>query len=45
MVATLGRVADTPASSALTRELLGWGPTRPTLLEDLEDLEEGYYTS
>lgn len=26
---------DTPASSAITRELLGWQPTGPTLLEDL----------
>ena len=28
--------ADVPVSSALTRELLGWTPTGPTLLEDLE---------
>jgi nucleoside-diphosphate-sugar epimerase len=27
--------ANAPASSALTRELLGWAPTRPTLLEDI----------
>ncbi len=27
---------DTPASSALTREWMGWNPTQPTLLEDLE---------
>jgi nucleoside-diphosphate-sugar epimerase len=27
--------ADAPASSALTRELLGWQPERPTLLEDI----------
>lgn len=27
---------DAPASSALTRELLGWVPTHPTLLEDLD---------
>ncbi|MEU4561184.1 SDR family oxidoreductase [Actinoplanes sp. NPDC023936] len=33
---------DQPASSAATRELLGWEPTGPTLLEDLE---AGYYTS
>jgi nucleoside-diphosphate-sugar epimerase len=33
--------ADLPASSALTRERLGWEPTHPTLLEDLA---AGYYT-
>ncbi|MDE2395547.1 MAG: SDR family oxidoreductase [Burkholderiales bacterium] len=27
--------ADVPVSSALTRELLGWAPTQPTLLEDI----------
>jgi nucleoside-diphosphate-sugar epimerase len=27
---------DLPASSTLTRELLGWTPTGPTLLEDLD---------
>jgi hypothetical protein len=27
--------ADAPASSALTRELLGWVPTQPRLLEDI----------
>ena len=27
--------ADVPASSALTRELLGWQPTHPGLIEDL----------
>lgn len=27
---------DSPASSALTRELLGWGPTHPGLIEDLD---------
>lgn len=27
--------ADSPASNALTRELLGWEPTGPTLLDDL----------
>ena len=31
---------DVPASSALTRELLGWRPTRPGLLDDLE---QGHY--
>jgi hypothetical protein len=28
--------ADAPASSARTRELLGWTPSHHTLLEDLE---------
>ncbi len=32
--------ADSPASSALTRELLGWQPTRPGLIADLD---EGHY--
>ncbi|HEY3710446.1 MAG TPA: SDR family oxidoreductase [Amycolatopsis sp.] len=27
---------DMPASSALTRELLGWQPTHPSLIEDIE---------
>jgi nucleoside-diphosphate-sugar epimerase len=31
---------DQPASSALTQELLGWRPTQPGLLDDLE---KGYY--
>lgn len=31
---------DSPASSTLTRELLGWGPTHPGLVADLE---EGHY--
>ncbi len=25
-----------PASSAITRELLGWEPAGPTLIEDIE---------
>ena len=33
--------ADMPASSALTRQRLGWTPTHPGLLEDLA---AGYYT-
>jgi nucleoside-diphosphate-sugar epimerase len=32
--------ADSPASSAATRELLGWHPTQSRLIEDLE---EGHY--
>ena len=32
---------DIPASSAITRQQLGWTPTHPTLAEDLE---AGYYT-
>ena len=32
--------ADGPASSTLTRELLGWEPTGPTLIDDLN---EGHY--
>ncbi|WP_022883760.1 SDR family oxidoreductase [Glaciibacter superstes] len=31
---------DSPGSSELTQELLGWVPTHPTLMEDLE---AGYY--
>jgi len=31
---------DGPASAQLTRELLGWRPTRPGLLADLD---EGHY--
>jgi nucleoside-diphosphate-sugar epimerase len=31
---------DSPASSTLTRELLGWRPTNPGLIEDLE---QGHY--
>jgi len=33
---------DQPASSEITRRLVGWRPTGPTLLEDLE---AGYYTA
>jgi hypothetical protein len=33
---------DQPASNTLTRQLLGWEPSGPTLLEDLK---AGYYTS
>ena len=33
---------DIPASSAVTRELLGWTPTGPTLIQDIES---GAYTS
>jgi nucleoside-diphosphate-sugar epimerase len=32
--------ADTPASSTLTRELLGWQPTQPGLIDDLD---KGHY--
>jgi nucleoside-diphosphate-sugar epimerase len=31
---------DSPASSALTRQLMGWEPSRPGLLDDLD---EGHY--
>ena len=31
---------DSPASHALTSELLGWEPTGPTLLDDLA---QGHY--
>lgn len=34
--------ADTPASSTITRDLLGWHPTGPSLLEDLD---QGHYFS
>jgi len=30
---------DQPASSALTREVLGWQPTHPSLLDDLENIQ------
>lgn len=38
---TLGPIfaADQPASSALTRQLLAWAPTNPSLLEDLENIQ------
>jgi nucleoside-diphosphate-sugar epimerase len=38
----LGQVlaVDQPASSTLTRELLGWRPVQPGLIEDLE---KGHY--
>ena len=32
--------ADSPASSALTRDLLGWEPTHPGLIDDLD---QGHY--
>jgi nucleoside-diphosphate-sugar epimerase len=32
--------ADLPASSAVTRELMGWQPTHPGLIDDLE---QGHY--
>jgi nucleoside-diphosphate-sugar epimerase len=32
---------DSPATAAITRELLGWEPTGPSLLEDLE--QDHYY--
>jgi hypothetical protein len=32
---------DSPATSAMTRELLGWEPSGPSLLEDLE--QDHYY--
>jgi nucleoside-diphosphate-sugar epimerase len=34
---------DMPASSTITRELLGWKPTRPGLIEDIE--QGHYFTS
>jgi len=30
---------DQPASSARTRAALGWQPTHPSLLEDLENIQ------
>lgn len=37
----LGQIfaADQPASSALTRQRLGWTPTHPSLLDDLENIQ------
>jgi hypothetical protein len=32
--------ADSPASNTRTRELLGWNPTGPGLIDDLE---QGHY--
>jgi nucleoside-diphosphate-sugar epimerase len=32
---------DSPATAAVTRELLGWEPTGPSLIEDLE--QDHYY--
>ncbi|MFG2236571.1 hypothetical protein ACGFNX_42460 [Streptomyces sp. NPDC048723] len=29
--------ADQPSSSTLTRELMGWRPTQPGLIEDLNN--------
>ena len=40
MLLGAARGADMPASSALTLELLGWGPTHPSLLADIE---QGHY--
>jgi len=34
---------DSPVSAAITRELLGWEPTGPSLLQDLE--ADHYYRS
>ena len=30
---------DQPSSSANTREILGWKPTHPNLLDDLENIQ------
>ncbi len=34
---------DSPATAAITRDLLGWAPTGPSLLDDLD--EDHYYAS
>ena len=34
---------DSPVTATITRELLGWEPTGPSLLEDLE--QDHYYRS
>lgn len=41
----LGRMLgiDSPASSAITRDLLGWTPTHPKLIDDLE--QDHYFTA
>ena len=31
--------ADQPASSTYTRQVLGWAPTHPSLLADLDNIE------
>jgi hypothetical protein len=31
--------ADQPSSSSRTKEALGWEPTHPSLLEDLENIQ------
>jgi hypothetical protein len=36
----MAAAVDSPASSTLTRELLGWQPTQPGLVDDLE---KGHY--
>jgi hypothetical protein len=38
MGASIG--VDSPASNTLTRELLGWQPTQPGLIDDLN---QGHY--
>jgi len=36
---------DLPASSAMTRELLGWTPTGPGLLDDLRRMDYSWVAS